>query len=169
MLSNSVAETEQLGHIIGKSVAGGEVFALYGDVGTGKTALVRGLAAGLGAAPRRVSSPTFVLIHEYQGRLPLAHVDLYRLESVQTVADLGLEEYFDGQTVVAVEWAERGEPELPLDRLDIRCAHVSHTQRTIHITATGPRSHHALSRMVKDATRLPGGKLLQPFKGDGSV
>src|SRR3982750_1397362 len=99
MLSNSVAETEQLGHIIGKGVVGGEVFALYGEVGTGKTALVRGLATGLGAAPRRVSSPTFVLIHEYQGRLPLAHVDLYRLESAQTVAHLGLEEYFDGQTV----------------------------------------------------------------------
>src|SRR5690349_2131229 len=103
LASCSVADTECLGAMIGNGVQGGEVFALYGEVGTGKTALVRGIATGLGAAPRSVGSPTFVLIHEYRGRLPLAHADLYRLESVQTVPHLGLEEYFDGRTIVAVE------------------------------------------------------------------
>lgn len=147
LASCSVADTECLGAMIGNGVQGGEVFALYGEVGTGKTALVRGIATGLGAAPRRVSSPTFVLIHEYRGRLPLAHADLYRLESVQTVPHLGLEEYFDGRTIVAVEWAERAMSELPIDRVEIRFAHRSETERTIIITATGPYSHQALTNI----------------------
>ena len=147
LTSYSVADTECLGAMIGNGVQGGEVFALYGEVGTGKTALVRGIATGLGAAPRNVSSPTFVLIHEYRGRLPLAHADLYRLESVQTVPHLGLEEYFDGRTIVAVEWAERAMSELPVDRIEIRFAHQSEAERTIIITATGPFSHQALTNI----------------------
>src|SRR5688500_17093314 len=154
MVSRSIAETERLGHIIGHGLQGGEVFALYGEVGTGKTALIRGIAAGLGAAPRTVSSPTFVLIHEYQGRLPLAHADLYRLESIQTLSHLGLEEYFDGRTIVAVEWAERAGNELPRDRAEIRFAHESPTERTIMITATGPHAHEALTRIFGHAIQL---------------
>lgn len=140
--------------MIGNGLQGGEVFALYGEVGTGKTALVRGIATGLGAASRSVSSPTFVLIHEYQGRLPLAHADLYRLESVQTLPYLGLEEYFDGRTVVAVEWAERAMNELPRDRIELRFTHQSETERTIIITATGPHSHQTLTRLFGQTIRL---------------
>lgn len=154
VVSRSTADTERLGQMIGNGLQGGEVFALYGEVGTGKTALIRGIAAGLGAAPRTVSSPTFVLIHEYQGRLPLAHADLYRLESVQTLPHLGLEEYFDGRTVVAVEWAERAGNELPLDRAEIRFAHQSPTERTIIITTTGLRAYEALTRIFGHAIQL---------------
>lgn len=154
MVSRSPADTECLGHMIGNGLQGGEVFALYGEVGTGKTALIRGIAAGLGAAPRTVSSPTFVLIHEYQGRLRLAHADLYRLESAQTLPHLGLEEYFDGRTVVAVEWAERAGNELPLDRAEIRFAHRSPTERAITITTTGLRAHEALTRIFGHAIQL---------------
>lgn len=154
LMSSSVAETQRLGYMIGNGVQGGEIFALYGEVGTGKTALIRGIATGLGAAPQSVSSPTFVLIHEYQGRLPLAHVDLYRLESAQTLPHLGLEEYFDGRTVVAIEWAERAINELPLDRAELRFAHRSQTERTIIITATGLHSHQALTRIFGEAIRL---------------
>jgi tRNA threonylcarbamoyladenosine biosynthesis protein TsaE len=133
--------------MLGEALQGGEVLALYGEVGTGKTAFVRGIAAGLGAGPRSVSSPTFVLIHEYHGRLPLAHADLYRLESPQTLPHLGLEEYFDGRTVVAIEWAERAMGEIPIDRIDIRFTHESHTERTIVIGATGTRSQRALTHL----------------------
>ena len=155
LASCSVRDTECLGSLIGSGVQGGEVFALYGEVGTGKTALVRGIAAGLGAAPRSVSSPTFVLIHEYHGRLPLAHADLYRLTSSQTLPHLGLEEYFDGRTVVAIEWAERAMNELPPDRVDIRFTHQSETERTIMITSIGRNSHQTLTRIFGDAIRLP--------------
>jgi tRNA threonylcarbamoyladenosine biosynthesis protein TsaE len=84
----------------------GSYVLLQGDLGAGKTAFVRGLAAGLGADPQEVSSPTFVLIQHYKGRMPLTHVDLYRLDSGAAVDDLGLEEMAEGG-IVAIEWSER--------------------------------------------------------------
>ena len=157
--SRSLAETVKLGHTIGSLARGGEVFALYGEVGAGKTAFVRGLASGLGAAPRNVTSPTFVLIHEYHGRLRLAHADLYRLGSPATVAHVGLEEYFDGQTVVAVEWAERALNELPLDRMDIQFAHHSQTERTVTLSATGSRAQETLARVVTQTSHMRAAKV----------
>lgn len=146
--SRSIAETEQLGRLIGQSLAGGEVIALYGELGTGKTALVRGVAAGLGAPPRSVSSPTFVLIHEYQGRLRFAHVDLYRLSAATELYHLGLQDYFDGHTVVAIEWADQAGTELPSDHLAIQLIHQSKKSRTIRMSATGMQSRQLLHRLV---------------------
>lgn len=104
--TNSEIETFALGKKIAASLQPGTFVLLHGDLGAGKTAFVRGMAAGLGAHPDDVSSPTFVLIQQYKGRLPLVHVDLYRLESGAAVDDLGLEEMASG-AVVAIEWAER--------------------------------------------------------------
>lgn len=104
--TNSETETFALGKQIVASLQPGTFVLLRGDLGAGKTAFVRGMAAGLGANPDDVSSPTFVLIQQYKGRIPLVHVDLYRLESGAAVDDLGLEEMASG-TVVAIEWAER--------------------------------------------------------------
>ena len=104
--TNSEHETFALGEKVAASLQPGTFVLLYGDLGAGKTAFVRGMAAGLGANPDEVSSPTFVLIQHYKGRMPLVHVDLYRLESRAAVDDLGLEELANG-AVVAVEWAER--------------------------------------------------------------
>jgi tRNA threonylcarbamoyladenosine biosynthesis protein TsaE len=101
-----VAQTEALGALLGRGLAPGDVVLLYGDLGAGKTAFVRGLAAGLGADPDDVSSPTFTLMQEYQGRLLLRHLDLYRIGSAAEVADLGLDEAVSG-AVLAVEWPER--------------------------------------------------------------
>ena len=106
-LLRSSTDTEQLGRFIGQSLRGGEVLALYGELGTGKTTLVRGIAAGLEVPSHLVNSPTFVLIHEYQGRVPLAHVDLYRIEAQPELQHIGLSDYLDGQTVVAIEWADK--------------------------------------------------------------
>jgi tRNA threonylcarbamoyladenosine biosynthesis protein TsaE len=104
--TNSENETFALGRTIAASLQPGTFVLLHGDLGAGKTAFVRGLAAGLGADPNDVSSPTFVLIQQYKGHVPLVHVDLYRLESGAAVDDLGLEEMAGG-AVVAIEWAER--------------------------------------------------------------
>ena len=103
--TNSEDETFALGKLLAASTHPGTFVLLHGDLGAGKTAFVRGMAAGLGCDPEDVSSPTFVLIQHYKGRTPLVHVDLYRLESA-AVDDLGLEELANG-AVVAVEWAER--------------------------------------------------------------
>ncbi len=104
--TTSEQETFALGKRLAETLAPGTFVLLHGDLGAGKTAFVRGMAAGIGANPDEVSSPTFVLVQHYKGRLPLTHVDLYRLESAATVDDLGLEEMANG-AVVAIEWAER--------------------------------------------------------------
>src|SRR5688572_9271715 len=104
--TSSEQETFALGRRVGAALQPGTFVLLHGDLGAGKTAFVRGLAAGLGADPEDVSSPTFVLIQHYNGRTPLVHVDLYRLESGAAVDDLGLEELASG-AVVAIEWADR--------------------------------------------------------------
>ncbi|MBB1109004.1 tRNA (adenosine(37)-N6)-threonylcarbamoyltransferase complex ATPase subunit type 1 TsaE [Limosilactobacillus sp. pH52_RY] len=107
-----------LGKKIGQQLVAGDVLVLDGDLGAGKTTFTKGLAAGL-AIPDIIKSPTFTIIHEYQdGRLPLYHMDAYRLEN-GGAEDLGLEEYFDGDGVSVVEWAEFVEDELPADFLAI--------------------------------------------------
>jgi tRNA threonylcarbamoyladenosine biosynthesis protein TsaE len=106
VVTSSEQETFALAEQLAATLRSGTFVLLHGDLGAGKTAFVRGLAAGLGIDPAEVSSPTFVLVQQYRGRLPLTHVDLYRLETAAAVDDLGLEEMGDGG-VVAVEWAAR--------------------------------------------------------------
>jgi tRNA threonylcarbamoyladenosine biosynthesis protein TsaE len=150
LVSTSHQYTTRLGHVIGHVLRGGETLAIYGPLGAGKTALVRGIAQGLGASPTAVSSPTFVVIHEYdQGRLPLAHVDLYRIRSPRELESIGLTEYFSGQTVTAIEWADKGLSALPQDRIEIALDHRAARIRTIQLSVTGPKSGKvlALARM----------------------
>ena len=147
LLSTSHRHTDRLGQAIGRALCGGETIALYGPLGAGKTALVRGIAQGLGASPAAISSPTFVVIHEYnQGRLPLAHVDLYRIRSPRELESTGLTEYFSGQTVTAIEWADKGLAALPQDRIDITLNHRGARSRAIQFCATGPKSDEVISR-----------------------
>ena len=105
-ITRSEAETEALGDRLGAALEPGSVLLLHGDLGAGKTTLVRGIARGLGIDPREVSSPTFVLVNEYRGRLTLHHVDLYRLEG-DAVDDLGVDQLGEGQDAIVIEWAER--------------------------------------------------------------
>lgn len=105
-VTGSEAETERVGADLAEKLSPGAVVLLYGELGSGKTAFVRGMAAALGVEPNEVSSPTFSLIKEYRGRVCLQHVDLYRV-SGREIADLGLEELAAGQAIVVIEWAER--------------------------------------------------------------
>jgi len=105
-VTTSEQETFALAETLARTLQPGTFVLLHGDLGAGKTAFVRGLASGLGVDPGDVSSPTFVLIQHYRGRVPLTHVDLYRLDNAAAVDDLGLEELAAGG-VLAVEWAER--------------------------------------------------------------
>ena len=146
LASRSAAETERFGRRLGEALRGGEVLALYGELGAGKTLLVRGLASGLQATADQVSSPTFVLINEYAGRLRLAHADLYRLDEPTAVEHLGLWDYADGRSVLAIEWAEKAGATLPSDRLDIRMTHKSPRARQLALSATGPIAQRLLTR-----------------------
>jgi tRNA threonylcarbamoyladenosine biosynthesis protein TsaE len=129
--TSSEQETFALGQELAAALQPGTFVLLKGDLGAGKTAFVRGMAAGLGANPDDVSSPTFVLVQHYRGRLPLVHADLYRLDSAAAIDDLGLEELADG-AVVAVEWAERL-PQSPEGSIVVRIEDVGGDNRTIAI------------------------------------
>lgn len=145
-MSTSHRHTDRLGQVIGRVLRGGETIALYGPLGAGKTALVRGIAQGLGVPPTAISSPTFVVIHEYdQGRLPLAHVDLYRIRSPRELESTGLIEYLSDQTVTAIEWADKGLAALPQDRIEIALDHRAARSRTIQLSVTGPKSGEILA------------------------
>jgi tRNA threonylcarbamoyladenosine biosynthesis protein TsaE len=104
--SHSEADTIEAGRQLGASLHPGDIVLLFGELGTGKTAFVRGIAGGLGLDSTEVTSPTFTIVQEYRGTVTLEHIDLYRL-SPHEVADLGLEDLADGNAVVAIEWAER--------------------------------------------------------------
>lgn len=129
IITNSEEETSAAGEGLAAQLHPGDVILLYGDLGAGKTAFVRGLARGLGASADDVSSPTFTIVQEYAGRVPLYHVDLYRLEPKE-VDDLGLEELVAGDGVVAIEWAERwhGRPD---DVIEVRLEHAGEDRRAI--------------------------------------
>jgi tRNA threonylcarbamoyladenosine biosynthesis protein TsaE len=139
LVSQSEEETASAGERLARSLAPGDVILLYGELGAGKTAFVRGLARGLGGQPDDVSSPTFTLVQEYASpRCTLYHVDLYRLEP-REVDDLGLEELVGGDGIVAIEWAERwhGRPD---HAIEVRIEDRGEDSRTINV-----RRHHASS------------------------
>ena len=112
--TESPEETQSLGEAFGKTLKHGDVVALIGDLGTGKTCLTQGIARGIGiAADEVVSSPSYILINEYNGKIPIYHIDLYRLENITEIADLGIGEYIDSDGVCIIEWAERMQEGLP--------------------------------------------------------
>jgi len=134
-VTRSEAETRELGAELAASFQGGEVVLLSGELGTGKTAFVRGLARGLGADPDEVVSPTFVLLTSYPGRLTLHHADLYRLGGDGDDSELGLEELPGPDGVLAVEWAERLSLLPWAGPWRVRLAHVGDDRREIRIEA----------------------------------
>jgi len=120
VVSNSPAETEGLGQRLAEKLNPGDIIAFTGDLGAGKTAFTRGLARGLGIV-ERVTSPTFTIVNEYEGKLPLFHFDMYRLGSSEELFDIGWEDYLARGGVCAVEWSENIEDELgECIRVDIR-------------------------------------------------
>jgi tRNA threonylcarbamoyladenosine biosynthesis protein TsaE len=129
----SEAETEAAGEELSRRLQSGDVVLLYGDLGAGKTAFVRGIARGLGANSDDVSSPTFTIVQEYHGRATLYHVDLYRLEPAE-IDDLGLEDLVCGDGIVAIEWAERwtGRPD---DAIEVTLVDVGEDRRRVEIRA----------------------------------
>jgi tRNA threonylcarbamoyladenosine biosynthesis protein TsaE len=135
-----VEATRTLGRRLAARLFPGAIVALIGELGAGKTQLSRALAVGLGVADERiVTSPTFVLIQEYQGRLPIYHFDAYRLTSAGEFADLGVDEYFASDGVCLVEWADRVQGCLPEDHLRITLTITGATSRRATLEATGPR------------------------------
>lgn len=149
LVLNSRRETESIGTAIGQVLREGDVLALIGDLGAGKTALVHGIVSGLEAPPSSVTSPTFMLMHRYHGRLPLTHMDLYRLRSPEEAEAIGLAEVFADDGATAVEWADRFPSLLPSDRLEVRLAHRTFTTRSVQFMPQGERSRALLARIMR--------------------
>lgn len=163
LVLRSPRQTHRLGLCLGRLLQGGEVVALFGDLGTGKTSLVRGIAEGLLADPTAISSPTFTLIHEYQGRLRLIHADLYRLTAAQ-LDDTGLNDYLDGHTITAIEWADRWGAGLPPDRLDIHLSHCPAATRRAILTANGLSACRLLAAVRTRLSKSPPTREPQPTR-----
>ncbi|MEE9370637.1 MAG: tRNA (adenosine(37)-N6)-threonylcarbamoyltransferase complex ATPase subunit type 1 TsaE [Sedimentisphaerales bacterium] len=138
VISNSPEETIKIGRKIGSQLKGGEIIGLCGALGSGKTHLIKGIAAGAGAGDsRQVNSPTFVIVNEYSGRVDIYHIDAYRLNSVAEFEMLGFDDYCRGQSVVLIEWADKVESALEhINYIRIELFHEGSTKRKMHIANT---------------------------------
>jgi len=132
--TNQPAETEEIGRAIGKTLAKRDVVALIGDLGAGKTCITRGLATGLGMSlSQQVSSPSYTLINEYEGLIPIYHIDLYRISQLDEVWDLGLDEYLEGEGICIIEWADMILHQLPARTIEIKMNWLDNNRRSIEI------------------------------------
>jgi len=135
LISNSPGDTLEIGRVIGEHLTGGQVVALTGELGTGKTCLTQGMARGLEIPEDQyITSPTFTLINEYLGRIPLYHMDVYRLSGSRDLEDMGYAEYFYGDGVVVIEWAEKVVDIIPAHALMISLEHDGDNTRKIRIS-----------------------------------
>ncbi len=140
-LSKSPAATQSLGKKIGEALTAGSIIALTGELGCGKTLLTRGICDGLGVPLRQVSSPTFVLVNEYRGRLPVFHMDLYRLGNIDDGFEIGIMDYFvRGESgIILIEWAEKMISLLPADILMVKFDILGDRKRKIKFTSSGEK------------------------------
>ncbi len=155
MKSHSPEQTRLLGSYLGKLAQRGDLFLLVGDLGTGKTCLVQGMAYGLDIK-EYAFSPSFVIIREYHGRLPLFHIDFYRIDHIEEIASLGLEEYLYGDGICVVEWAEKGIRVLPQDSLLIQLSYIPNReiQRSIVLKPEGQRYLELIKELESNLSRV---------------
>lgn len=133
----SLSDTEKLGRLLGETALPGDVICMDGDLGAGKTTLSQAIARGLGVPENcYVTSPSFAILHEYEGRIPLYHMDFYRLQGVDEVVDLGFEEYFYLSGLTVIEWSKRAFEILPEERLTLEILCDNEESRTVIIQAT---------------------------------
>lgn len=130
--SKSEAETKEIGRRLGAKLKAGDVVCLYGELGSGKTIMAKGIASAVGIDERDITSPSFTIISEYEGAVPFYHIDLYRIGH-ERVVDLGLEEYLSGEGISVIEWAEKAENELPDKSIKIHLSYTGDNSREIDI------------------------------------
>ena len=152
VITHNPEQTRKLGKLIGRLAQGGDIYLMTGNLGTGKTHLVQGIAFGLGIKDY-ACSPSFMIAREYQGRLNLYHMDLYRLDQIEEIADLGLDEYFRSDSVCAIEWAEKGSGILPLDNLSIKLQHTGDDSRQVTFSPQSNRYEELVNKLAEILAR----------------
>jgi len=148
ILSKSEAETMKWGGRVARYLKSGDILCLFGELGSGKTTFVKGIAKGLRINPTQVNSPTFVLLNIYEGRLPLYHFDFYRLGKQQEISAIGYDEFFYDEGVTVVEWAERLKELMPKENLRIQLYYQEENERLIKISAKGKRYYQLMDKLI---------------------
>jgi tRNA threonylcarbamoyladenosine biosynthesis protein TsaE len=146
IISHGPEETQDFGARLGELAQPGDIFLLVGKLGAGKTCLTQGIARGLDIK-EYAASPSFVLVRELYGRLPLYHIDFYRMDNLEEIADLGLDDYFYGQGVSVVEWADKGLSLLPPEHLLVEMSYVSDSSRRLKLKASGKRYRELVAKL----------------------
>jgi tRNA threonylcarbamoyladenosine biosynthesis protein TsaE len=150
MISGDPTKTFHIGRILGETLTAGDIVALTGELGAGKTCLTQGIARGLGVPEvYQITSPTFTLVNEYPGRLNLIHLDVYRLSSSRDLQDLGYEEFFFGKGVTVIEWAEKIQDIIPEKSLSVTMAYLDQNQRSIDMKGQ-PDQITRISNVLKE-------------------
>jgi tRNA threonylcarbamoyladenosine biosynthesis protein TsaE len=146
--TESPEETLRLGRVLGEILPPGSFVALVGSLGAGKTLLAKGIAGGLGVEDEReVTSPSFVLVNEYRGRIPIFHLDLYRLETFAAVEGIGWDEFVCGPGVTLVEWADKVEVDLPEERIEVHLQWVSEEKRKLVFCGKGAPGETIIAKL----------------------
>jgi tRNA threonylcarbamoyladenosine biosynthesis protein TsaE len=148
IITRSPEETQKIGVQLGELALPGDIFLLVGGLGVGKTCLTQGIAWGLGIK-EYAASPSFVVIRELQGRLPLYHIDFYRLDHLEEIAELGLDDYLYGKGVCVLEWAEKGLSLLPEEHLLIEMGYLSDNERRLRFKPGGKRYKEIVAKLKK--------------------
>ena len=150
MISGDPTKTFHIGRILGEALTAGDIVALTGELGAGKTCFTQGIARGLGVPEvYQITSPTFTLVNEYPGRLNLIHLDVYRLSSSRDLQDLGYEEFFFGKGVTVIEWAEKIQDIIPEKSLSVTMAYLDQNQRSIDMKGQ-PDQITRISNVLKE-------------------
>jgi len=149
VITSSTEQTEEVGRVLGTMLEAGDLVCLFGGLGAGKTHFSYGVAQGLQVQDQYITSPTFTFVNEYQGRIPLYHIDLYRLKDPSELESIGFEEYIDSDGATVIEWAERAEDELPDEKLNVYISDVSENSREIGFFAEGERYKRLLAGFRK--------------------
>jgi len=159
LLSRSARATAALGERLGRALGPGDVVALVGDLGAGKTQLVRGICRGARVPEREVASPTFAILSTYRGRIPIHHADLYRVGGQEELVATGFEDLLGGEGAVLVEWADRVPGALPLERLEVRLAHhaTAPNLRHLELIGVGARAAGLVKRLGRSRSRSRSG------------
>jgi tRNA threonylcarbamoyladenosine biosynthesis protein TsaE len=148
--THKASETVRIGKSIGSHLLAGDVVALVGELGAGKTQFIKGLAAGVGIGnPTYVSSPSFKLINEYPGEITFYHIDLFRLSGEKEAEELGLDDYFQGRGITAIEWADKILSLLPEEILWIEIYYIGGKTRSLEISGKGDRYHRLVEELSK--------------------
>jgi len=151
LISKNADDTMHLGAFMGEHLGPGDIIGMTGDLGSGKTCLTRGIARGMGVSDTYgITSPTFTLINEYPGRIPLYHLDVYRLSGSEDLEDLGYEEYFFGRGVTVIEWAEKIDDVIPSDAIFIDITFLDETRRAISVSSTGQSGIHLVTKIGEE-------------------